>query len=308
MGRVLASSVAGIFAIAGAVLLGLSSPDQVFACSGPPAHWQVAHSDVVLAGRIVAAQEDTSSTDRIYRHFEILIDVTGGIRGVSNGDRIEATAEVPRDVPVMCPQFARDETFLGKFIVAGLGPGDPASLYQWGTLYMGLDSTGSEYADALRVARMVTGTLKTGPQMTATIVGNSCGALTTLRGTGFQPGQQLILSYPVEPDANGHFTRPETHADATGNFQVQFRLPSDWCPIDWFAEAYSWRDDGQTGGWPLAVAPLVAMAPLPPDAGNTPERPTAGDDGESNFAGIVLLGTSTLVLGMLRHRARPSLD
>ncbi|MGE0602058.1 MAG: hypothetical protein AB7J35_21865 [Dehalococcoidia bacterium] len=288
-----------------------SGPRTAFACSGPPAHWQVAHSEVVIAGRIVSAREDTTSSDPIYRRFDLQIDVTEGMRGAARGDRIDVRAEVPRDVPVMCPQFARDETFLGKFVVTGLGPGEPPSFYQWGTLFMGLDSSGPEYTEALRVARMVTGTQQDGPLLTAAIAGNRCGGLTTLRGSGFQPDQRIILSYPMDPDANGHLSRPDVRADGAGNFQVQFRVPSDWCPLDWFAEAYAWREDGQTGGWPIAAALLLAAAPaapLPPDAGNTPSTSSPGNDGEFGLTGIALLGASAMVLGALRRRARPSLD
>lgn len=266
LGSLLVGAAAALFA------LGWDGPTTAFACTGPPTTWQMASSPLVIAGRIMAAEEDPSLSDAIYRGFHIQIEVEQGFRGAAPGDRIQAFARVPGPVPVMCPQFDRDETFLGKFVVAGLLTGaDTPEFYRWGTAYIGLDPGNSDYADAVRAARIATGGGPDLPSLTVTVAGQKCGSFVTDAGSRFEPGGKILLNYPLEPGESGEFVHPTVAADTAGRFVHSFRLPRDWCPLDSFVEAFEWREDSQIGGWPLAMERITASgdAPLPPDVGNS---------------------------------------
>lgn len=281
------------------------APRPASACTGPSAIQQMASSPMVFTGRITAVEEDPAVGDTIYRGFRLWIDVTEGMRGVSAGERLQVIAKVPGAMPVMCPQFDRGEMFLGKFVVAGLytGAGEP-EFYRWGTGYLGLDPESPEYADALKAARTATGVDPHLPSLAIAPGSPRCGALVTVTGSNFDPGQQLLLNYPTDPDESGAFDHPTILADASGRFSLTLRLPRDWCPLDWFIEAYQWRDDGQIGGWPLALTPIKAAAPtapLPPDAGNT----AAGAG--SAFPWSAAVGAGAALLGAACYlRARRS--
>jgi hypothetical protein len=281
------------------------------ACSGPPTHWQMADAPRVVAGRIVSADEDETRADTTFRWFRLQIDVTDAFRGTSPGQRIEASARVPRGgVPVMCPQFDRDETFIGKFVVAGLyGEAELPELGRWPTAYIGHDPASLEYADAVRVARIATGGGPDLPALTVEVPAGRCGSLVTIRGSRFEPGRPLLLNYPQDPPPPGGFVRPTVVPDASGQFVYTFRLPQDWCPVAWYhVEAYADAFEGQLGGWPLAMAPLRASqpaAPLPPDAGNSAQA-EFGDGYQPPARPIFAIG-SALVLTLslaLRLRAR----
>lgn len=260
-------------AAAGAAALAWQPPKPAFACSGPSTIQQMAMAPKVFAGRITAVEEDPSLSDRVYRVFRLQIDVSEGIRGTTAGEQLQVIAKVPGPVPVMCPQFDRDEAFLGKWVVTGLYVGDgPPEFSRWGTAYLGLDPGGAEYAEALRAARVAVGGGSGLPAITLAPATLRCGSTVSVTGAGFEPGQPVLLNYPAEPDASGAFTRPTVTADASGRFVFSFHLASGWCPLDWWVEAYEWRSDGQIGGWPLALVPIKATesaAPLPPDAGNS---------------------------------------
>lgn len=265
--------MAALVAGAGVAALSWQAPERAFACSGPSTIQQLAMSPKVFAGRITAVEEDASLSDSIYRVFRLQIDVSEGIRGTVPGERLQAIARVPGPVPVMCPQFERDETFLGKWVVTGLYAGDgPPQFSRWGTAYLGMDPGGVEYAEALRAARVAVGGGSGLPTITLAPATLRCGSTVSVSGAGFAPGQPVLLNYPAEPDETGAFIHPTVTADGSGRFVFSFRVAAAWCPLDWWIEAYEWREDGQIGGWPLALVPIKVTglaAPLPPDAGNS---------------------------------------
>lgn len=293
-------------ALAGGIgAIAWSAPQPAFACTGPSTIQQMASSPKVFAGRVTAVEEDPALGDAIYRGFRLQIDVTEGIRGATAGERIQATAKVPGQFPVMCPQFDRSETFLGKWVVTGLYlSAGQNELSRGGTAYLGLDPDGADYTDALRAARIATGADPGLPALRLAPGSPRCGAPVTVNGSNFAPGTPVLLNYPADPDDSGHFLHPTAVADAAGRFVFTFRLARDWCPLDWFVEAYEWRDDGQIGGWPLAMTPIKASesaAPLPPDAGDSAVSP------DSSLPWLPVLGASMVVLGAwLRIRSRRS--
>lgn len=253
----------------------LRAPRHAFACSGPPTHQQIAMAAVVVEGRVVAVEDDPAASNRIFRAVNIQLLVTSGLRGATTGETLAVQARVPTGaVPVMCPQWDRDETFLGKFVVAGLfgEPGGTPVLDRWGTAYLGLDPGSPEYSDASRIARVAAGAAE-GPKLVVTVARRECGAPATVYGSGFQPGR-VLLNYPGSFIPEGGHTSVVVGDD--GKFVHSFRIPADWCPFDGFVEAYAWRDDQQIGGWPLSLARLSATAagPLPPDVGNGPGAPS----------------------------------
>lgn len=300
------SGVVTAFALVLAALAwGIGPAHQASACSGPSTIQQMASSPEVFAGRITAVEEDPALSDNVYRSFRLQIDVEIGIRGTSSGERLQVIAKVPGPVPVMCPQFDRTETFLGKFVVAGLYVGDgPAEFYRWGVAYMGMDPGSADYAEALRAARIATGGAPDLPALALTPAAARCGSPVSVAGSKFKPGQPVLLSYPADPDESGAFIHPTVVADGSGRFVFSFRLAPGWCPLDWYVEAYEWRDDGQIGGWPLAMAPIratAAAAPLPPDAGNSEVR-ERGRQPELAAAAIAV-GIGAAVVAVRRRRA-----
>ena len=297
-----AAAFAAIALVAGAALA-LRTAQPAGACSGPPGHWSMAWSDVIATGRIVAVDEIAEPPESSYRTFELTVEVDEGFRGATNGDRISVVQRVGKPgQPQMCVGFGDRDTYLGKFVVAGMrgyGPGGGMIAF-----FMGDDTSASDYAEAVRVAKMAAG-VGDGPLLS--VPAARCGGLVTVVGARFSPGQQFLLNHPREPGPDGLYP-PFTvvRADSSGSFRVQFRVPSDWCPIESFVDAYGWRDDQQIGGWPLAMAPLTATetsAPLPPDVGNSEERGRNSSSLLFAAAGAALIaGLSAAVLITRRRR------
>lgn len=290
--------MAALVAGAGVAALSWRAPERAFACSGPPTHQQMASASVILEGRIVSAAENAAASDVGFRGFDLQIEVTTGIRGVSAGERLAVRARVPSgQQPVICPQWDRDETFLGKFVVGGLfgEQGATPVLDRWGTAYLGLDPGSSEYAEAVRVARVAAGDPAM-PQLRASTSG-ACPAAVHVRGWGFEPGSRLLLWYPLSFDPDGR--HPAVQADASGSFSYRFELPADDCVLR-FVEAYPWREDRRFGGWPLAMAQFTdGEAPLPPDAGNSYLN-TGG--GPASWWLLACLAALLVAVLALRHR------
>lgn len=282
-----AAAFAAIALVAGAALA-LRTAEPAGACSGPPGHWSMAWSDVIATGRIVAVDEIAELPESSYRTFELTVEVDEGFRGATNGDRISVVQRVGKPgQPQMCVSFGDRDTYLGKFVVAGMrgyGPGGGMIAF-----FMGDDPSGPDYDEAVRVARMAAG-VGDGPSLSVSSA--RCGGLATVAGRGFAPGAQFLLNHPREPGPDGEYP-PSTvvRADGAGSFRTQFRVPSGWCPVESFVDVYNWRDDQQIGGWPVAMAPLSASenaAPLPPDVGNSEER------GRNSSSPLVVAGCAAL--------------
>ena len=239
---------------------------NAYACSGPPTHQQMAVAPTIVEGRITSAVELPAESDRVFRAFEVTIAVTAGHKNAVPGATLAVRTQVPTEVPVMCPQWDRSETFTGKHFIGSVqqdSAGRP-SISRWGTAFLGLEAQGSEYELGLGVLRLAMQGEGGGPMLRVSPNPIGCGGSGSLTGARFTPG----ASYDVFFAGTEQGT---VAADAVGNLSGRITAGGfDDCERGYdFSFVEVWPSaERETRFLPAASLRLpVSAAPGPPDVG-----------------------------------------
>lgn len=247
-----------------ALVVGPAPP--AFACTIGPPEWSFFDADEIFEGRVLSAVENEGASDQTFRTFDLTVEVTLAHRGVTAGAVLPMQARVPRAVPLMCPQFDRDETLVGKYFVTSWRA-DQGSVRQLAVIpFFGPDPEGPGYERVRQLIRVVLGTDPTLPRLEVFAASASCKTTLTVVGNGFEPGQTYQIWGADITVIDGHL--PYVTIGGDGRFVYRFERSADSCEgAGQFVEV----GDTETHT-PLAMAPLKDLrvgAPAPPDAGNS---------------------------------------
>jgi hypothetical protein len=255
------------------------------ACTIGPIHWSFARADEIFEGRVISATELPEDGDDYYRTFDLTVTVTVAHRGVASGNTLPMRARVPGPGPVMCPQFNRDETFVGKYFVTAWQY-EFADVRTLGVIpYFGEGPFGTDYEGAVRLVHVVLADDPALPTLKVFAANSECATKMTVVGTGFSPGGKYSLyspgGFPYDPRSL------EVAASADGRIYFSFDRIEESCPNnEWsFIEA-SEADTGFTVAL-VSLADAIVGAPERPDAGNSP--PAAAPASTSPLAAVVVL-------------------
>ena len=285
--------------LVGTALAFVSGPARpAFACTIGPLEWTLYDADEIFEGRVLSAVENEGASDQTFRTFDLTVEVTVAHRGVTAGAVLPMQARVPRPGPVMCPQFARDETFVGKYFVTAWRA-DQGSVRQLGVIpFFWPEPEGPDYVRAQQLVRVALGTDPGLPRLEVFATSPACETTLTVVGHGFEPGQRYQIWGGDTVVIDGHL--PYVTIGNDGRFVYRFERSADACEgAGQFVEV----GDAETHR-PLAMVPLKDVpvsAPGPPDAGNS-----EADAQEARLptAWFAFFASSLLLaLGVARHFA-----
>jgi hypothetical protein len=244
------------------------------ACSGPPAYEVLLSAKVILEGR-VAEVGPAESSDSVYTTHTMTFDVVRGYRGVQDGEQVSAIARIPiPGVPIMCPQFPQD--IEGKYVIIGLFEDEaeaPLRADAWVLLYAAdaaPAATDSSYAEAVRLAELVSDANPERPLLTTEPAVVTCGQPVSFAGARFPEGEyairerwgSLIAVMQVGPG---------------GEFEASVRGPITGCsspPGSLWTVAYSvFTVERRADTASLGALVEVAGAELAPDIRTPPREP-----------------------------------
>jgi len=187
------SVLVAVVVILGSVAAALSlQPRPALACSGPGPVEGLLPSTVIIEGRVTSmTRSGEPEFDRI--PYKITFEVAHAFKGAAAGQKVVATGYIPiPGKPIMCPQFPQD--LLGKYVVIGLGPDEahPQELHTVITPFIGDKPEGETYAQAVRLAEMISDSNPAAPQLLLDPPVATCGQPMRFVGRRFPEGPYLL--------------------------------------------------------------------------------------------------------------------